>query len=65
MTTACGSCAYYDHEHMNAGKSAKDAGVCRYNPPVTQPGPDAHGLWPVVGKQDWCGHFSSEKTAKH
>ena len=39
-----------------------DMGLCRYNPPVTQPGPDAHGLWPVVAGQDWCGRYKPQAT---
>ena len=38
----------------------QDGGLCRFNPPVSQPGPDAHGLWPVVSERDWCGHFATE-----
>jgi hypothetical protein len=37
---------------------ARHEGLCRFNPPVTQPSAEAHGLWPVVGATDWCGHFS-------
>ena len=57
MSAHCESCAYFDD---HASKVTADAGLCRFNPPVSQPGPDAHGLWPVVGKEDWCGHFSNE-----
>lgn len=62
MTAHCESCTYYDEHHHNAGKAnqthATAGGLCRFNPPISQPGPDAHGLWPVVGKQDWCGHYA-------
>ena len=60
MAAHCESCAFYDEHHTNTGKQAADEGLCRFNPPVSQPAPDAHGLWPVVGKQDWCGHYSTE-----
>ena len=60
MTTSCESCAYYDEKSTNAGAPSHEDGLCRFNPPVSQPGPDAHGLWPVVTKSDWCGHFSTE-----
>ncbi len=64
MAAHCESCAFYD-DH-NTGKQATDEGLCRFNPPVSQPAPDAHGLWPVVGKEDWCGHYSTEaKGAVH
>ena len=60
MTAHCASCAYYDDHHGNKGKPADDEGLCRFNPPVSQPAPDAHGLWPVVGKEDWCGHYANQ-----
>ncbi len=40
-----------------------DAGLCRFNPPVSQPVPESKGLWPVVATQDWCGHYTGEMTA--
>ncbi len=43
----------------HVSKPGADDRLCRFNPPVTQPSPDAHGLWPVVSGLDWCGHFSS------
>ena len=60
MTAHCESCTYFDEHRTNSGKAANDGGLCRYNPPVSQPGPDSHGLWPVVGDKDWCGHFAAE-----
>lgn len=61
MSSHCESCTYFDEHQTNSGKLASAAeGLCRFNPPVSQPGPDAHGLWPVVGEKDWCGHFSAE-----
>ena len=61
MAQACMSCTYYDQKHSNAGmKTADDAGLCRYNPPISQPSPDAQGLWPVVSQQDWCGHYADQ-----
>ena len=56
-SSACGHCAFFDHHHGNGAQQAQDGGLCRFNPPVSQPGPDAHGLWPVVSEGDWCGHF--------
>ena len=64
-TSSCQACAYYDEHHSNTGKPTTEEGLCRYNPPVSQPGPDSHGLWPVVTKSDWCGHFSTEASAQH
>lgn len=55
---SCGACAFFD---QHRGASAPD-GLCRFNPPVSQPAPDAHGLWPVVTDADWCGHFAPETT---
>ena len=61
MTTSCESCAYYDH-HTNGGQAVQDKGLCRFNPPVSQPGPNDRGLWPVVTNSDWCAHFSSQSA---
>lgn len=53
---ACGNCQFFDN---SIKVSQKDDGLCRFNPPISQPGPDIHGLWPVVGSGDWCGHFAA------
>ena len=58
---SCRKCAFFD-DHTQAS-SAQD-GLCRYNPPVSQPSATEHGLWPVVSTHDWCGHFSSNPTAR-
>lgn len=50
---ACAKCTFFDAS-QGAGEGL---GLCRFNPPVTQPSPEAHGLWPVVAGQDWCGHY--------
>ncbi len=59
-SSSCGRCTFFDEHHADGGQDSVDAGLCRFNPPVSQPGPDAHGLWPVVTEKDWCGHFASE-----
>ena len=56
--THCDSCVYFDDHAGNGAAAVSDAGLCRFNPPVSQPGPDAHGLWPVVTVEDWCGHYT-------
>jgi hypothetical protein len=61
ITTACMSCVFFEDHVVNGGKTKKDDGLCRYNPPVSQPGPSAHGLWPVVSAKDWCGHFTAQR----
>ena len=53
---SCNACAFFD-DHKAAAQKAD--GLCRFNPPVTQPGPTEHGLWPVVSASDWCGHFET------
>lgn len=57
-STSCGACAFFDER----AASAQALGLCRFNPPVSQPAPDAHGLWPVVSEADWCGHFAPEAS---
>ena len=54
---SCGACAFFDEKRA---APAQHDGLCRFNPPVSQPGPDAHGLWPVVSEEDWCGHFEAD-----
>jgi hypothetical protein len=61
MTTcACGNCQFFDTRSKAAMKQKeKDSGLCRYNPPMPQAAADGHGMWPVVEKKDWCGHFAA------
>ncbi len=58
---ACRSCRFYDDHHGNGGGAQADSGLCRFNPPVSQPEPNGHGLWPVVTTRDWCGHFTPDQ----
>ena len=63
QSTSCTNCTFYDdHVGNSASVPSGDAGLCRFNPPVSQPSPDAHGLWPVVSSSDWCGHFTPERV---
>ncbi|GJD52248.1 hypothetical protein OPKNFCMD_5011 [Methylobacterium crusticola] len=55
---ACQSCRYFDDHALNGAAPRGDEGLCRFNPPVSQPDPHGHGLWPVVAAEDWCGHFT-------
>src|SRR5262245_40939980 len=66
MTTcACGNCQFFDTRSKAAMKhKEKDSGLCRYYPPLPQSaagghGGTAHGVWPVVQKEEWCGHFAA------
>ena len=54
----CQSCRFFDDHKVNGGRAMDDSGLCRFNPPVSQPNPDGHGLWPVVSAGDWCGHYT-------
>ena len=54
----CESCRFFDDHKNNLGASQGNAGLCRFNPPVSQPNPQGRGLWPVVESNDWCGHYS-------
>lgn len=60
---SCNACSFYENHTANSGRIADDAGLCRFNPPVSQPEADGRGLWPVVTANDWCGHFSTESKA--
>lgn len=59
---ACEKCSFFDLHmpHQTAPKEGEKLGLCRYNPPVTQPSAEAHGLWPKVSNDDWCGHYEPE-----
>jgi hypothetical protein len=65
MTTcACGNCQFFDNRSKAAVKQKdKDSGLCRYNPPMPHAADgsssDVHGMWPVVERKDWCGHFAA------
>jgi hypothetical protein len=49
---ACAKCKFFDGEETGAS-----LGLCRYNPPISQPSGDAAGVWPKVEANDWCGHY--------
>jgi hypothetical protein len=61
-SATCDKCAFFDL-HSSGAQPATNDGLCRFNPPVTQPGPKDHGLWPVVSNDDWCGHFAPGSVA--
>ena len=60
---ACNKCTFFDSHANQNGAPLKDDGLCRYNPPVTQPSASVHGLWPVVSTTDWCGHFAADAAS--
>lgn len=45
-TLSCYDCTFFEDHVANQGTSVGDAGLCRFNPPVTQPEPNARGFWP-------------------
>lgn len=60
MTTcACGNCQFFDTHSNTAQRAERDAGLCRYNPPLAQPESGTPGVWPLVQSRDWCGHFAA------
>ncbi|WP_319517948.1 hypothetical protein [uncultured Martelella sp.] len=60
----CRECAFYEDHVANDGSVTQNAGLCRFNPPVSQPESNSRGLWPVVAAEDWCGHFHAPVTSK-
>ncbi|WP_229426815.1 hypothetical protein [Microvirga alba] len=60
-SAACANCRFYDDHKLNGAIAKDDSGLCRFNPPINQPNAQGHGLWPVVGGRDWCGHFSPDQ----
>ncbi len=61
-SAACQKCTFFDDHAKMALQSANTDGLCRFNPPISQPSPEAHGLWPVVSSSDWCGHFAPNSS---
>jgi hypothetical protein len=61
QSSTCDSCVFFEDHASNTQKPEGDAGLCRFNPPVSQPDAKARGLWPVVTTKDWCGHFTAER----
>ena len=60
-TTGDVTCQFMDDQSETAMKHKKnDSGLCRYNPPTAAQGADALALWPIVGMEDWCGHFAAK-----
>lgn len=60
---SCSKCTFFDVTSGHGARSVLDDGLCRFNPPVSQPGPDEHGLWPIVSTTDWCGHYEAGSLA--
>jgi len=60
MTTcACGNCQFFDTQGKASKRIERDAGLCRYNPPLPQAGETSPAVWPLVQSKDWCGHFAA------
>lgn len=57
--TSCNACVFFDDHGTGTVALANEGGLCRFNPPVSQPDANSRGLWPVVTAEDWCGHFTS------
>ncbi|WP_298092800.1 hypothetical protein [uncultured Sphingomonas sp.] len=53
---ACAKCKFFD---TDTARSDASLGLCRYNPPISQPSGEAAGVWPKVEASDWCGHFEA------
>ena len=62
-SAACQKCTFFDDHAQTQAQSAGSDGLCRFNPPISQPSPESHGLWPVVSSSDWCGHFAPDGGA--
>ncbi|MEM7438818.1 MAG: hypothetical protein AAF393_04400 [Pseudomonadota bacterium] len=57
MKDGCKACAFFE-DHQAA--AAAGDGLCRFNPPATQPGADKRALWPQVSADDWCSRFEAQ-----
>jgi hypothetical protein len=63
-TSACKSCTFFDSSSNNGDAKVENGGLCRYNPPVSQPEASGRGLWPVVRSDDWCGHHTEARHSQ-
>lgn len=59
QASSCDACVFFDDHDAGTGTVANGSGLCRFNPPVSQPDASSRGLWPVVASEDWCGHFTA------
>jgi len=62
--SSCSACAFFEDHASNGTVTIENAGLCRFNPPVTQPSAEARGFWPIVANNDWCGHFANQMAAE-
>ncbi|ARO13574.1 hypothetical protein BVG79_00214 [Ketogulonicigenium robustum] len=60
----CNACAFYEDHAANSDSKLQNAGLCRANPPISQPAAETRGFWPVVSANDWCGKFSGAVAAE-
>ena len=56
MIPKCWTCHWYEYVQTFDGR-----GICRLNPPVVIPllgnTPTSDTVFPLVGKDDWCGKW--------
>ncbi len=60
---ACESCRFFDDHKLNGANAQGDEGLCRFNPPVSQPAPESTGRWPGGAATEWGAHFTAEMPA--
>ncbi len=59
MTTcACPNCQFFDNQSSAKVQQIEGSGLCRFNPPMPHE-TGGKSAWPVVGRDDWCGHFAA------
>jgi len=59
MKKTCKDCRYFD-KIKDPRVQLSGTGFCRRNAPRTSHSKvlEMYGLWPVVGKDDWCGELT-------
>ena len=60
----CKTCLYFSSYRGPRDTNEKDAGQCRWRPPVviTEDGIGPEVIWPLVFEDDFCGQYKEKPT---
>lgn len=61
MERACVTCEFWDQRTSH--KRARNAGLCRVNPPVKNGGDERDYGWPETFDEDWCGEWLAKEPS--
>ena len=58
----CCTCEFWDQRTFH--KKARNAGLCRIDPPARNGSDKSEWSWPETWDEDWCSHFAPAKEEK-